>query len=65
MNRFAFFSLWLFNVALVCLPDNAILAADSPNIVMIAIDDLNDWVQPLGGHPDVKTRPSRNWPIVV
>ena len=22
---------------------------------MIAIDDLNDWVQPLGGHPDVKT----------
>ena len=26
-----------------------------PNIVMIAIDDLNDWVEPLGGHPDVKT----------
>lgn len=22
---------------------------------MIAIDDLNDWVEPLGGHPDVKT----------
>jgi arylsulfatase A-like enzyme len=28
---------------------------DRPNIVMIAIDDLNDWVEPLGGHPDVKT----------
>lgn len=26
-----------------------------PNIVMIAIDDLNDWVEPLGGHPDVET----------
>ncbi|TWU47319.1 Choline-sulfatase [Rubripirellula tenax] len=26
-----------------------------PNILMIAIDDLNDWVEPLGGHPDVKT----------
>lgn len=26
-----------------------------PNIVMIAIDDLNDWVGPLGGHPAVKT----------
>ena len=26
-----------------------------PNIVMIAIDDLNDWVEPLGGHPDVQT----------
>ncbi len=28
---------------------------DRPNLVMIAIDDLNDWVEPLGGHPDVKT----------
>ena len=26
-----------------------------PNIVMIAIDDLNDWVEPLAGHPDVQT----------
>ncbi len=30
-------------------------AQDRPNILMIAIDDLNDWVEPLGGHPDVKT----------
>jgi arylsulfatase A-like enzyme len=30
-------------------------AADKPNIVMIAIDDLNDWVEPLHGHPQVKT----------
>ena len=30
-------------------------ASDRPNIVMIAIDDLNDWVEPLGGHPDVQT----------
>lgn len=29
--------------------------ANRPNIVMIAIDDLNDWVEPLGGHPDVQT----------
>lgn len=26
-----------------------------PNILMIAIDDLNDWIEPLGGHPQVKT----------
>jgi arylsulfatase A-like enzyme len=26
-----------------------------PNIVMIAIDDLNDWVGCLGGHPQTKT----------
>jgi choline-sulfatase len=26
-----------------------------PNVLMIAIDDLNDWVSPLDGHPAVKT----------
>jgi hypothetical protein len=26
-----------------------------PNIVFIAIDDLNDWVGCLGGHPDART----------
>lgn len=26
-----------------------------PNILFIAIDDLNDWVGPLDGHPQVKT----------
>ena len=30
-------------------------AADKPNVLFIAIDDLNDWVGPLGGHPQVKT----------
>jgi len=33
------------------------LAADAPrpNVLMVAVDDLNDWVGPLGGHPLVKT----------
>src|SRR3712207_923828 len=26
-----------------------------PNVLFLAIDDLNDWVGCLGGHPDVKT----------
>jgi choline-sulfatase len=26
-----------------------------PNVLMISIDDLNDWVGPLGGHPQVRT----------
>jgi choline-sulfatase len=30
-------------------------AAENPNVLFIAIDDLNDWVGPLGGHPQVKT----------
>jgi arylsulfatase A-like enzyme len=29
--------------------------ADRPNVLMIAIDDLNDWVGCLEGHPQVKT----------
>lgn len=32
-----------------------LLAADPPNVLLITIDDLNDWVGPLGGHPAVKT----------
>lgn len=31
------------------------LAAQRPNVLFIVIDDLNDWVGPLGGHPLVKT----------
>ncbi|WP_228499771.1 sulfatase [Thermogemmata fonticola] len=30
-------------------------AAQRPNVLFIAIDDLNDWVGPLAGHPQVQT----------
>lgn len=30
-------------------------AADRPNVLLIAIDDLNDWVGCLGGHPQART----------
>ena len=30
-------------------------AAERPNVLMIVVDDMNDWVGCLGGHPDVKT----------
>jgi arylsulfatase A-like enzyme len=30
-------------------------ATDRPNVLFIAIDDLNDWIGALNGHPQVKT----------
>jgi arylsulfatase A-like enzyme len=35
-------------------PSSAV-AAEKPNVLFIAIDDLNDWVSVLGGHPQAKT----------
>lgn len=32
-----------------------LVAADKPNILIISIDDLNDWIGCLGGHPQVQT----------
>ncbi|MEE2934460.1 MAG: sulfatase-like hydrolase/transferase [Planctomycetota bacterium] len=34
---------------------DAVDSMDRPNILFIAIDDLNDWVGCLGGHPQAKT----------
>jgi arylsulfatase A-like enzyme len=28
---------------------------DKPNVLLIAVDDLNDWISCLNGHPDTKT----------
>jgi arylsulfatase A-like enzyme len=28
---------------------------DRPNVLFISVDDLNDWIEPLGGHPQVQT----------
>jgi choline-sulfatase len=47
---------FLFAVVLIApaaMP--AVCGADHPNVLMIAIDDLNDWVGCLGGHPQAST----------
>lgn len=31
------------------------LSADTPNVLFIAVDDLNDWISPLGGYPGCHT----------
>lgn len=40
-------------LAMIVLPD--VEAEEKPNVLFIAIDDLNDWTGFLGGHPEAKT----------
>jgi len=40
-------------LALLGIPHNT--DANKPNVIFISIDDLNDWIGVLGGHPQVKT----------
>ena len=42
--------IWIIAVLL-----NLSLHADRPNVLFIAIDDLNDWIGVLGGHPQART----------
>ena len=37
------------------MPDSLIPAGTQPNVLFLAIDDLNDWIGALGGHPQAKT----------
>jgi arylsulfatase A-like enzyme len=48
-------SLVLTCLALAPLSAGGADASRRPNVLFIAIDDLNDWVGCLGGHPQVKT----------
>ena len=49
---------WLnvLNLSMLLAPPSTISsAADRPNVLFIAVDDLNDWVGHLSGHPNAKT----------
>ncbi|QDV41048.1 Choline-sulfatase [Stieleria neptunia] len=45
----------IFLVILLATSVAVTRAAEPPNVVLVAIDDLNDWVGCLGGHPQVQT----------
>lgn len=46
-------------LACLCLqllvPHSFLAADEKPNVLFIAVDDLNDWISPLGGYPGIKT----------
>ncbi len=47
-RRLLVFALWLAGWSLG-------FASERPNVLFIAVDDLNDWVGCYGGHPQAKT----------
>ena len=51
MSKFRNYS-WLALLALLSFPCHA---AQRPDVVFIIVDDLNDWIGCLEGHPDTKT----------
>ncbi len=44
----------LHALLVLCLATSA-FAADRPNVLLLSIDDLNDWTGCLGGHPQART----------
>jgi arylsulfatase A-like enzyme len=42
-------------IVFASLAQVSICASDRPNVLFIALDDLNDWIGPMGGHPQAKT----------
>ena len=39
----------------VIVPLSSVEAAEKPNVLFISVDDLNDWIGCLGGHPQANT----------
>ena len=44
-----------FVFILVVLACYSVVASDRPNVLFIAVDDLNDWIGCLDGHPQAQT----------
>ncbi|MCR9294295.1 MAG: sulfatase [bacterium] len=48
---------WLASVLAIAIftSGSLCLSAEQPNVLMIVVDDMNDWVGCLGGHPQAQT----------
>ena len=46
---------WLFTIVAFTFAISTASANERPNVLFIAVDDLNDWVSCLGGHPQCQT----------
>ncbi|OUU79156.1 MAG: hypothetical protein CBC38_05270 [Gammaproteobacteria bacterium TMED78] len=52
-RKLLFLSLTLFPYSFLLAQEFE--STNKPNVIFITVDDLNDWIEPLGGHPQVKT----------
>ena len=48
-------SLLLLSLLLISCGSPAPIAIEHPNILIISLDDMNDWIGPMGGHPQART----------
>ncbi len=55
MPRRCFYFVLAVAIVLICSTTNAAESPARPNILFIAMDDLNDWIGVLGGHPQTLT----------
>ena len=54
-----------FSVVFISFIYLNVFSQEKTNVVMIVLDDLNDYVGVMGGHPQSKLRTSTPWPIQV
>ena len=52
LNRLFLVNSYAFFLFAITFP---VMASDKPNVLFIAVDDLNDWISPLGGYEGCKT----------
>lgn len=50
-----FLSLLFYSLNILFFSSAAAQVPDQPNVLFIVVDDLNDWIGAMGGHPAVKT----------
>lgn len=54
-DRDTFLKLWLILMSMLFLSPLSSISQNQPNVVMIVLDDLNDYIGVMGGHPQAKT----------
>jgi choline-sulfatase len=55
LRRFSLSLVLICAIGEICGPPSPTHADERPNVLFVAVDDLNDWIGCLGGHPQAQT----------